>query len=190
MDSNFKLKSIIMKKKLFFSISLLFLCTNIITSQVNESGDVNEKQILETLYLCSEKSADNGNLNDMKYFYPNRGVLSSLDNIKIKELSQDELIDDWSSQFNKCDNLSYNVLSNPNITIAENGNTALVYSTVEIECHNINKNEKLSICGFSVLVKEQGKWVAICETSELLKEKSNNLFLRDACFKLLFSREI
>lgn len=187
MDSN--LKSIIMKKILFFSISYLFLCTNIITSQVNESSDVNEKQILKTLYLCSEKSANTGKLNDMKYFYPNRGVLSSLDKIKIKELSQDELIKDWYSQFNNCDSISYNILSNPNIKIAENGNTALVYSTIEIECHNLDKNERLSISGFSALVKEQGKWVAICETSELLKEKADNLFLKDACLQQLILGE-
>ena len=177
-----------MRKILFLSISYLFLCTNIITSQVIESGDVNEKQILETLFLCIEKSTDNGKFNDMKYFCPNKGILSSLDNLKIKELSQDELIGDWSSQFKNCDSLSYNFLSNPNIKITENGNTALVYSTLEIECHNLNK--KLSIYGFSALVKEQGKWVSICDTSELLKDKANNLFLKEACFQLLISGEI
>jgi len=179
-----------MRKILFFSISYLFLCTNIITSQVNESRDVNEKQILKTLYLCSEKSADTGKLNDMKYFYPSRGILSSLDNLKIKELSQDELIGDWSNQFKNGDSFSYNVLSNPKIKITKNGNTALVYSTLEIECHNLNKNKKLSIYGFSALVKERGKWVSICDTSELLKDKADNLFLKEACFQLLISGEI
>ena len=158
---------------------LLLLCaiftvsTHVLTAQSTASVDADKQQILETINQWGQKVLIGQNLEDLKNFYPKNGVSFSIENQKIVEYSIEKTIKLFLSQFENIKYTSYNTMPDPYIFITEDGNTAIVYGTTEVEYEILktNKKDKISLVGLQVLIKEDGKWVGILESSENLEER-------------------
>ncbi len=161
-------------KHLFLLVSsVLILCTNILIAQSSSTVETDKKQILERMELWGQQVIIDGNLDAIKNFYPKSGIHLSYANQKIEERVNEQTINNISSQFEYGKFTSYNILDEPFIFITEDGNTALTSSIVELGFEDLKtkKNNKFSMTGMEVWIKENGKWVLILGMEELVKEE-------------------
>ena len=121
-------------KHLFLLVSsVLILCTNVLIGQNSNTVDVDKKQLLEIGEQWGQQVIINGNLDVIKNFFPKNGVNLFYHHQKIDESTVEQTIKEFSNQFENVKYTSYNLLPDPYIFITEDGNTAIVSGTSEIE---------------------------------------------------------
>ena len=135
--------------------------------------ELSSKQEVQQMLDTWNQAMLQGDVSMIKDYFPANGKTFFVSYQNIQEMKTNELITALEGQFQRVKYPKYELLADPLIYITEDGNTAFVYSTMEVvyEMINTKKGEEFKIVGLEVLTKENGKWVSLLKTTEEAKEK-------------------
>jgi len=170
-----------MKQQILLIGMFLFVLMNTTYAQSNGTMNTDKDQVKTTIEKWNQAML-NGDVTAIKDYFPENGVTFFVSYQKMEEMNVDLIIKSLEGQFKSMAYTNYDLLSDPLIYITENGNTAFVYSTMEIayKVLDSNKGEKFTIIGLEVLIKENGKWVSVLKTTEEAKEKRKPVVLEQS----------
>lgn len=160
-------------KNLNIVLSLFIVLTvSAITAQNSTTIDTSKRQLIETI-AKKNQAMINGDIDAIKEYYPDNRATLFVSYQNINEIKSDLLIQSYTSQFDIIKYTKFNTLPNPKIYFTEDGNTAFVYSTMEVAYEELNtkKGEEFSIIGLEVFVNDSKKWVSVLTTTEEVNEK-------------------